>query len=265
MNRKEFIENFDYNIFVSYIKNINITPEKITHTIVNDLLNLIYSKYSEVNNKEIFSNFNILNNVGHCYVDNKDTYIYHNNIKCLEFEAFFPAVYYKKFIDNDINYNVNIFLLYSLLHHFRNICKKDYPELYNTFRILYHSYYGYLSIRKYIKKHFPYEYFINVCNLFHDNILYVDTDVLYLKDISFDDIEYIILDNKIDVPYKLYDVKCAYIIGKKNIITYFKDNDIFKFVKKGFFKKEDDVKIIQNKIVKDLRINKIANLLNNNE
>jgi hypothetical protein len=149
MNRKEFIANFDYTIFVDFIECQIMIPPHIAHAQVHQLLDAIFEKYPELDNNKEFSTYEE-NFIAYCYIDELDTHKYYKNITQLDFETFYPYIYYKNFIDNTIDYNENIFLLYSLMYTFRQYCKKHYPELYPSFRILFHSFFGYIASRKYL-------------------------------------------------------------------------------------------------------------------
>lgn len=264
MNRKEFIENFDYTIFVDYLKSIIMIPAHITHTQANQLLDAIFEKYPELDKNKEFTTYET-QTLGHCYVDELDTYQYYKDITCLDFQPFYPYIYYKNFIDDTIDYNENMFLLYSLLYTFRLYCKKHYPELYSTFRILFHSFFVYIASRKYIKEHYPYNYFLNICSFLKPYLLYADTDVIYLRNINRVELQNLLEKNHITAPHTIIPIKYFYIERKKRYSSYYKNNDEYKFVTKGFLKKEDDeINKIKRNFLSDFRIEKIKNLLNDN-
>ena len=216
MNRKDFIDNFDYSIFDEYIKNNKYCSTTVEqHFLI--FLNEIYSEEIIKFNDLEYSSF-----YGYIFSDSTSHNTHFDNVLKIDLNYFYPYIHYIKFIKNEINYNIKIFLLYSLLYKYM-LMNKDRKELIDYYKIsreLCFAYYGFMIQNKFISTNYPSEFLNDLKSKI--DVIYIDTDMLFIKNEY--KIEIIDILNEIDMKYDITPIKYLMFLHKKYYAYFSKDN-----------------------------------------
>lgn len=245
MNRREFVENFDYTLFDDYLdENISIL-NSLSNTITN------YFKYYDGLFKILYKNnivehcfevYDLKLNPGFLFKDDNCLNIYHHNCLMLEFPRLYPSIYSNYYLNNESDYNENVFLMYALLNNYRIHIKKNRPELNYISRCLLNAYYGFIITKKFLKDHIPYTYIKNLSSKL-SNVMYIDTDMFWFKDIS----EEKLMDmcKNIDIPFEISPIKYVYLENYKRYGIFLKNKDTNQYnsIIKGIRDKDYSIKI----------------------
>ncbi len=262
MNRKEFIENFDYTLFDDYIINNQLNINIPTVTTLSfyskhypNLLNIIYSNYNiKKQDFEIFSNAT-KGGVDYKCIPDK----YYKNVLFFQFTRFYASLYSQYFINNILDYNEYLFLLYALLDRYRIYIKKYNSSLDYISKELLIYYFGYLTSHKYLKENIAYQYMFNIVEQLEEFVLYSDHDMIYFKNMDKN-----ILKSKLhdltNLPYEIEDVKFFYVKERKGYAKCLKINNTYQFMTRGIFKQDEKLEI-EKEFLKLFRIEKIKIIL----
>ncbi len=267
MDRKKFVNNFDYTLFDDYIINKNEYSTVITQPngyffkYYNDLIIIILENYNIKFDKQFHSVIPIKGGFNTINENYKGEYL--NNILRLDFPRYYPNIFSSYYLENKINYNEESFLLYALLNQYRVHVKKNNPILNDISKVLLVGYFGYLTKYNYICENNAYEFSELIFKKLENYCFYVDTDSFYFKDINTDILEILLTKIGVKFEYEITPIKYFYIEKIKDYSYFFKDNDgQYKTHHKGYFKRPIDRRpATEKKFINFFRKEKIEKLL----
>ncbi len=261
-NKIDFVNNFDYTIIENYIKSQDYTslPLTITNSDVRDILTLIDERYNldcinDFKNKKI--NDLIINAFRE--LPEKNINIYHKDLYLLELRNFYPCVFTNYYLNNQIDYNESLFLLYALLYnfHLRNINNSD-KDIQYVARVFMNSYYR--IIYRYLENFYPNIILSQIISALSDDLIYCNVDNIFIKNVEcLEKINHIIKNYE----FNLYEVKYIFTTSLFNIFYYIKKNDEFCFIHSNHIRNETMLDNVKKKFETMLRKEKIETLLKN--
>ncbi len=247
LNQQQYtIDNFDVN---------SINKNRVSLNDFNKVFSIIINYFFEsykIFNIEIIDDLEYPNNI---ILNDKMKNHWHTNISKISFNNLYPNIISKLWKNNELKFNINEFaIIYSFM--VENIDEiKNHKDMNEVSKLLFNFliYYTYGALtttlsKFYVDDHYQIKKYTNLLfrnfiKNYNDNIIYIDTDIIYL-DFLNKNIKYEL--NQLEIPYEIeFGINGIFFDKKKFILD---SSNTCKV--KGYRKFKSKYQLLKNRISK---------------